>query len=220
MIDVNYGGVNQIAVSDGSQFTYSTNLQYDGLKLSTIRAEVDNVVLDDNTISTLNGDLIINPLTTVIDLNNSSISNAGAINGVLISSSGSASNFLNEEGNYVSIPASVSQLSDLSDVNSSAPTNGNVLVGDGVDWESRALVEADISDFGNYLSGLTDGIGTTANGTAVNLGGDVDSYRQFNFSGTGQFLLEEAPLYFPLVKILPYIRIQVVEDSQEIHLRK
>ena len=190
VIDVNYGGVNQIAVSDGSQFTYSTNLQYDGLKLSTIRAEVDNVVLDDNTISTLNGDLIINPLTTVIDLNNSSISNAGAINGVLISSSGSASNFLNEEGNYVSIPASVSQLSDLSDVNSSAPTNGNVLVGDGVDWESRALVEADISDFGNYLSGLTDGIGTTANGTAVNLGGDVDSYRQFNFSGTGQFLFD------------------------------
>ena len=59
-----------------------------------------------------------------------------------------------------------------------------------MDWESRALVEADISDFGNYLSGLTDGIGTTANGTAVNLGGDVDSYRQFNFSGTGQFLFD------------------------------
>ena len=43
-----------------------------------------------------------------------------------------------------------SELSDLSDVNTSTPTNRNVLVADGGDWESRALVEADISDFGSY----------------------------------------------------------------------
>jgi len=45
-------------------------------------------------------------------------------------------------------PASggASELSDLTDVNTSTPTNRNVLVGDGVDFESRALVEADISD--------------------------------------------------------------------------
>lgn len=43
-----------------------------------------------------------------------------------------------------------SQLSDLSDVNTSTPTNRNVLVADGVDWESRALVEADISDLQTY----------------------------------------------------------------------
>jgi len=44
-----------------------------------------------------------------------------------------------------------SQLSDLTDVNTSTPTNRNVLVADGVDFESRALVEADISDFGSYV---------------------------------------------------------------------
>jgi hypothetical protein len=45
-----------------------------------------------------------------------------------------------------------SQLSDLTDVNTSTPTNRNVLVADGVDWESRALVEADISDLGSYTN--------------------------------------------------------------------
>ena len=40
----------------------------------------------------------------------------------------------------------VSQLSDLSDVNTSTPTNRNALIGDGTDWESRAIVEADISE--------------------------------------------------------------------------
>jgi len=43
-----------------------------------------------------------------------------------------------------------SQLSDLSDVNTSTPTNRNALLADGVDWESRAIVEADISDLGTY----------------------------------------------------------------------
>ena len=43
------------------------------------------------------------------------------------------------------------ELSDLTDVNTSTPTNRNVLVADGVDFESRALVEADISDLGTYI---------------------------------------------------------------------
>lgn len=43
-------------------------------------------------------------------------------------------------------------LSSLSDVGSATPTNRNVLVADGTDWESRALVEADISDLGSYGS--------------------------------------------------------------------
>lgn len=53
------------------------------------------------------------------------------------------------------LPSGVSQLSDLSDVNTSTPTNRNVLVADGVDWESRALVEADISDLQSYLLNIT-----------------------------------------------------------------
>jgi len=47
---------------------------------------------------------------------------------------------------------SVSELSDLADVNTSTPTNRNALIADGVDFESRALVEADISDLGTYLA--------------------------------------------------------------------
>lgn len=47
---------------------------------------------------------------------------------------------------------SASELSDLSDVNTSTPTNRNVLVADGTDWESRALTEADISDLGSYIT--------------------------------------------------------------------
>lgn len=43
-----------------------------------------------------------------------------------------------------------SQLSDLSDVNTSTPTNRNALLADGVDFESRAIVEADVSDLGSY----------------------------------------------------------------------
>ena len=47
------------------------------------------------------------------------------------------------------------QLSDLSDVNTSTPTNRFVLIADGTDFESRALVEADISDLGTYLTDIT-----------------------------------------------------------------
>ena len=47
------------------------------------------------------------------------------------------------------------QLSDLSDVNTSTPTDKYVLVADGTDFESRALVEADISDLGTYLTDIT-----------------------------------------------------------------
>jgi len=49
------------------------------------------------------------------------------------------------------------QLSDLTDVNTSTATNRNVLVADGVDWESRPLVEADISDLQSYLLSEVDG---------------------------------------------------------------
>lgn len=45
-----------------------------------------------------------------------------------------------------------SQLSDLTDVGVTTPTDKNVLVADGDSWESRALVEADISDLTHYTS--------------------------------------------------------------------
>ncbi|KKM88653.1 hypothetical protein LCGC14_1256550, partial [marine sediment metagenome] len=42
------------------------------------------------------------------------------------------------------------ELSDLTDVNTSTPTNRFVLVADGIDFESRLLLETDISDLGSY----------------------------------------------------------------------
>lgn len=47
------------------------------------------------------------------------------------------------------------ELSGLSDVNTSTPTNRFVLVADGVDFESRALTEADISDL-SHTTARTD----------------------------------------------------------------
>lgn len=60
-----------------------------------------------------------------------------------------------------------SQLSDLSDVGDTTPTNKNVLVADGDSWESRALVETDISNLGSYLENLLED-------TTPQLGGDLD----------------------------------------------
>ena len=60
-----------------------------------------------------------------------------------------------------------SELSDLSDVNTSTATNRNVLVADGVDWESRALVEADISDLGSYLTSESNDLSSSVTWTNV-----------------------------------------------------
>lgn len=54
-----------------------------------------------------------------------------------------------------------SELSDLTDVNTSTPTDKNVLIADGVDWESRPLVIDDISDYtplNMYSEGGTAGV--------------------------------------------------------------
>lgn len=46
------------------------------------------------------------------------------------------------------------ELSDLSDVGTSTPTIGHVLVGNGSVFSSRALTESDISDLGSYLTSV------------------------------------------------------------------
>lgn len=52
----------------------------------------------------------------------------------------------------VSVPGGgATNLAELTDVNNATPTNRNALVADGIDWESRPLVEADISDLQVYL---------------------------------------------------------------------
>ena len=70
------------------------------------------------------------------------------------------------------------QLNELSDVTNVTYTNRHVLIADGVDYDSRALVEADISDLGTYLTTLafaglsdypTNAIGALTNDGAGNL---------------------------------------------------
>lgn len=61
------------------------------------------------------------------------------------------------------------QLTDLIDVNTATTTNRNVLVADGIDFESRALVEADISD----LSHTVDTDDQTASEVTSTATGDV-----------------------------------------------
>jgi hypothetical protein len=71
---------------------------------------------------------------------------------------------------------SVSQLSDLSDVNTSTPTARFVLVADGVDFESRVLVEADISDLGTYAAlGVANEFTRTQNFNATTLTSTANS---------------------------------------------
>lgn len=70
-----------------------------------------------------------------------------------------------------------SQLSDLSDVNTSTATNRNVLVADGTDFESRALVEADISDLQTYstATGVEDNADVTDTANVTAAGALMDS---------------------------------------------
>ena len=76
------------------------------------------------------------------------------------------------------------QLSDLSDVGDTTPTDKNVLVADGDSWESRALVEADISDLGTYLENLIED-------TTPQLGGDLDM-NGFSIGGNSEADLDDA----------------------------
>ena len=56
------------------------------------------------------------------------------------------------QGQINALPTIPTELTDLSDVNTSTPTNRNVLVADGTDWESRALGTADIQS-GTFVDG-------------------------------------------------------------------
>ena len=86
--------------------------------------------------------------------------------------------------------SSVGELSDLTDVNTSTPTNRNVLVADGVDWESRALTEADISDLGTYLTDITgESVGNLSD---VTLTGPIADNEVLAYDGIGAFINQTA----------------------------
>ena len=62
------------------------------------------------------------------------------------------------------------QLSDLSDVGITTPTNKNALMADGIDWESRPLVVNDISDMPLLTPSFVNGV------TAIPLGNTFGTY--------------------------------------------
>lgn len=89
------------------------------------------------------------------------------------------------------------QLSELSDVNTSAPTNLNVLVADGVDWESRALATTDIQS-GTFADERIAQSNVTQHQAAINhnvlFGYDANEHidwtgagSNFKTNGTGVF---------------------------------
>ena len=81
----------------------------------------------------------------------------------------------------------VSQLSDLSDVGVTTATDKNALMADGDSWESRALVEADISDLGTYAAtDQTFYIGSTQ--VAINRTSNT-----LNLAGIGTFNTHTIP---------------------------
>ena len=74
-------------------------------------------------------------------------------------------------------------IGDLSDVGDATATDGNVLVGDGDSWESRALTEADISDLGDYMENPMTTAGDIIYGGAMGGYKVWDWYRRTGFNG-------------------------------------
>jgi hypothetical protein len=76
--------------------------------------------------------------------------NTGTINVARLGSGavGAGNKYLADDNTFKTIAAGVTSLPGLSDVDDAvAPTDGHVLIGDGVEFESRLLVAADIDDF-------------------------------------------------------------------------
>lgn len=71
------------------------------------------------------------------------------------------------EGSLVA--GGATQLNELSDVTNVSYTIGHVLIADGVDYDSRLLLESDISDFGTYLTSFTELNDLSTNVTWVNV---------------------------------------------------
>jgi len=79
---------------------------------------------------------------------------------------------------------------DLSDIAALTPTDGNVIIGDGTNWTSAALTEADISDLGTYET-ADDDILKADTADVLSAGFGADAYDAGSKS-TGTFTPDEA----------------------------
>ncbi len=92
------------------------------------------------------------------------------------------------------------QLSDLSDVNTSTVTDKFVLVADGVDFESRALVEADVSNLGTATALVADKLSVFAATTSSELAGVISDE-----TGNGALVFRTKPeLIMPILSLSQY----------------
>lgn len=117
--------------------------------LSIATYNANNVLLEAALENTLSRDgTAPNTMSADLDLNSNKITNltdgTNAQDAVSLAQVQAMSSLVNE-------------LSDMDDITSAAVTSGYVLVADGSAYVGRALVEADISDLGTYLSAVQAG---------------------------------------------------------------
>lgn len=138
---------DQITVTINDEVTFLTQAQYDLLSIPEQNDGVYGIVADDQGLIAAGNVSYSNGTSglTATDVQ-------GAIDEVAAQGGGGAT-----------------QLVELTDVNTATPTNRNVLVADGVDFESRPLVEADISDLTHTVD--TNTLGPDGDKGDITVGG-------------------------------------------------
>ena len=145
--------VVMILSENGNRRTFFTRYEH-GYHLSEIHDVLYNEPISDGDLLTWNNTISAWE-NQPSNLGTAAILDVGTTANKVVQLDASARLPAVDASQLTNLPSGATQLSDLSDVNTSTATNRNVLIGDGVDFESRALVEADISDLGTYLTSIT-----------------------------------------------------------------
>lgn len=136
------------------------------------------------------GDIVANSFTGSVA---SATVDASGFSGNLATTDDTVQEIANKFDAFAGGGGGASQLSDLTDVNTSTATNRNVLVADGVDWESRALVEADISDLSHTVNTDSQTLSFTSPNLSISGGNSVDISAIQDGTGTDDQIASEVP---------------------------